>query len=55
MHYIINISAKKELLGKGLKDEAKVGNLVSVFTEIMGKVSELNFNTENFEAKKPEI
>lgn len=32
MHYIINISGKKELLGKDIKDEAKVGNLVSVFT-----------------------
>jgi hypothetical protein len=48
MNYIINISGKKELLGKNLKDEAKVGNLVSVFTEIIGKISELNFNTENF-------
>ncbi len=31
MHYIINISSKKELLGKNLKDEAMVGNLLSVF------------------------
>jgi hypothetical protein len=48
MKYIINISAKKELFGKDLKDEAKVGNLVSVFTEIMSKISELNLNTETF-------
>ena len=32
MHYIINISNKKELLGKDIKDEALVSNLVSVFT-----------------------
>lgn len=44
MHYILNISDKKELLGRDLKDEAIVGNLVSVFTETISKLIELNFN-----------
>ena len=51
MHYVINISNKKELLGKSLKDEAIVQNIVSVFNEIGGKCIELVFNLENFEAK----
>jgi len=28
---------------------------VSVFTEIMGKLIELNFNVENFDTKKDEV
>jgi len=52
MNYIINISDKKELLGKDLKDQATVATLVSVFTEIMSKIIELVFDHENFDTKR---
>lgn len=45
--YIINRSAKKELLGKDIKDQALVDNILGVFNDIRSSMSPVYFS-ENF-------
>lgn len=46
--YIVNRSERKELLGKDIKDQAYVDNMLGVYNDVMNAVAELFF-TDNYE------
>lgn len=52
--YIIEISDKKELLGKDLKDQTRVNELVGVWTDIRTPVGGLFFD-KDWESKLPAV
>ena len=44
MKYIANKSGKKELIGKDLKDQAMVDNLIGIFNDVLSAIAELFFS-----------